>query len=228
VTTLRQIKNLAVPLLERHRDLALAGPMIVVKPVQHLLRFILIDQTGEADRPNPRWSLTDLFCRIDHIPVGLGELLYRRDAGSGQHSLWAWSDPTMPQAFVEVVESIALPKLRAIRTLADYRDFGLPKDPAHRRYYWGLRLSCELAIGNLDEVHRILIETPDAVTMLNRHRKGLGNRLLTLDSGFTADDRATIAGLLHEWEAYSVGRLKLGHVWEKAPFPIEQMAGPSL
>lgn len=26
---------------------------------------------------------------------------------------------------------------------------------------------------------------------------------------------------LHEWEAYTVDKLKLGDIWEKTPFPLE-------
>lgn len=225
MTTLRQIKNLAVPLIERHRDLVLVGPLIVVRPVHHLLRYICIDRTSGADRPRPRWSLTALLHKVDHIPLGLGDLLYRPYSGHGPRRLWAWSDPEMPQDFVKVSEHIALPALRAIVTLKDYCGLALPKDPSLWKFHWVVRLRCSLAIGSLDDVREILQETPEAVAWLDHNRPGLGTRLLALGQNASADDRAEIASMLHEREAFSVEKLKIGHIWEKTPFPIEMGAG---
>jgi hypothetical protein len=117
-----------------------------------------------------------------------------------------------------------LPKLRAIQTLQDYRDLALPKSRDERKHYWGLQLLSGLALGELHEVRQLLAETPEAVAMLNRNRAGLGGKLLALGPDVTRKDRAEIAGLLHEWEAYSVHKLDLGKVWERTPFPIERGA----
>ena len=35
------------------------------------------------------------------------------------------------------------------------------------------------------------------------------------------DDRAGLARLLHEWEAYTVKNFKIEHLWESIPFPLE-------
>lgn len=225
MTTLRQIKNLAVPLIERHRDLVLVGPLIIVRPVHHLLRYVCIDRTSGADRPQPRWSLVALLRKVNDVPLGLGDLLHRPHTGQGPRRLWAWSDPEMPQDFIEVAEQIALPALRAITTLRDYRDFALPKDPDDWKFYWDLRLDCCLATGDLDEARQVLLETPEGVAWLDRNRPGLGTRLLMLGQNASAGDRAEIASLLHEREAFSVEKLKISHIWEKTPFPIETPAG---
>lgn len=34
-------------------------------------------------------------------------------------------------------------------------------------------------------------------------------------------DRAAIAALLHAWEAYTAEKLKIGHIYEPTPFPLE-------
>ena len=36
-----------------------------------------------------------------------------------------------------------------------------------------------------------------------------------------ARDRAGLAALLHEWEAYSVKLMKLEKLWQPSPFPLE-------
>ena len=33
-----------------------------------------------------------------------------------------------------------------------------------------------------------------------------------------------MARLLHQWEAYTVEQLKIGHIYEPTPFPLELMA----
>jgi hypothetical protein len=35
------------------------------------------------------------------------------------------------------------------------------------------------------------------------------------------DDRAGLARLLHEWEAYTVKNFKIEQLWEPTPFPLE-------
>jgi hypothetical protein len=37
------------------------------------------------------------------------------------------------------------------------------------------------------------------------------------------DDRAGMARMLHEWEAETVRLMKLDHLWEPSPFPLEMM-----
>jgi hypothetical protein len=53
-------------------------------------------------------------------------------------------------------------------------------------------------------------------------RLSLNEKLLTLGNKLGAEDRTKLAGLLHDREAYSVEKLKLGRVWE-APFPLEEV-----
>lgn len=44
----------------------------------------------------------------------------------------------------------------------------------------------------------------------------------TLCPLLAANDRTAMARLLHEWEAYTVEKLKLDGVWERTPFPLEE------
>ena len=39
-----------------------------------------------------------------------------------------------------------------------------------------------------------------------------------------ANDRAGMAKLLRRWEAYTVEKLKIGHIYEPTPFPLELTA----
>ena len=46
-------------------------------------------------------------------------------------------------------------------------------------------------------------------------------RLRELCAKLAEDDRAGLAGLLHEWEVYTVKNFKIEHLWEPTPFPLE-------
>ena len=46
-------------------------------------------------------------------------------------------------------------------------------------------------------------------------------RLKELCRRLAADDRAGLAALLHDWEAQTVRNLKIEHLWEPTPFPLE-------
>jgi len=222
VTTARQVRKLVEPLMERHPDLVLVGTIIFVKPLHHIMRGIVIDRTSSADIFNPTWAMYHSFSKLDYFPIGFGERLYRPPP-----ALWRLSDPDIAQALIDVVERDALPLLRGVRTLQDYLDLLLPKDPAHLWSYQGVRLLFGIALGDLDLARDMLAETPpkNGVDWLNGYRDGLGSRLLELGARLSADDRAELATLLHEREAYTMGKLKVGHIWERTPFPLELESG---
>jgi hypothetical protein len=219
MTTLRQIRKVLKPLTERNDDLALVGNFVVVRPLRHIFRGILIDRVGEAARCRPRWGVTELFSKQNDFPVGNGELIYHPT------DLWWWSDPGMAQTLVEVVEGDVLPKLRAIETIGDYANFALPRDPAKFAPYRSLQVLLLIAMGDLDEAANILMTEKD---MLERwisrlERLDLKEKLVELGDKLGANDRAKLAGLLHDWEAYTVDKLKLGEIWELTPFPLEEV-----
>jgi hypothetical protein len=225
VTTLKQIRMLAGPLLARNPDLALVRDMIVVKPVEHFLRFILIERTGNANVCDPRWASSILFSKLIDVPIGETKLLFR----SGPPGLWSWSDPTMIDAFVEAVEREVLPKLRAIRTIQDHLDATLTYDRKNLVYEWSSMVVCSIAMGDLDRVRALLAEERGAeyIEALNNYSNGLGTRLFASGGELGRDDRLKLAQRLHENEARSVETLKLGRVWKSTPFPIETLPAKS-
>jgi hypothetical protein len=222
LTTIRQVKKLVAPLLERHADLVLVGTTVVLRPVNHILRAVVIDRTSNVNRFNPRWALTELFRKLDHLPLGDGERLHR--PGSG---LWLLSDPNISQVLVDVVERDALPRLRAIETLSEFLAFVLPEEPRMLKFYWGTRFIFAIALGDLDAARALLADEPGdaAVQMLNEHANGLGSRLREEGASLPSEDWIELARFLHDREAYTVEKLKVAHVWERTPFPIELLAG---
>ncbi|MEZ5849036.1 MAG: hypothetical protein R3D68_00105 [Hyphomicrobiaceae bacterium] len=83
----------------------------------------------------------------------------------------------------------------------------------------------EAARGRLDEVRAICRDelplwpdnwfgdSPEAIAIMQRAK--------SICPLAAADDRAGIARLLHEWEAATVKNLKIEHLWQPTPFPLE-------
>ena len=100
------------------RTSALVDGWIMIKPIRHLLRGIIIDRTSSASIFQPAWAVTHLCEPFDTFPLNWGERLFRLKPGN-----WRWDDPTVPDEFYGIVERETLPFIRAIETLDDYVAF---------------------------------------------------------------------------------------------------------
>jgi hypothetical protein len=84
----------------------------------------------------------------------------------------------------------------------------------------------DIALGNLDAARKPCAErVPD----LRGETYYFGDaddhatvaRLKELCARYQAGNRQGLAALLHEWEATTVKNLKIEHLWEPTPFPLE-------
>jgi hypothetical protein len=216
------VKKLVAPLLARNPDLALVGHLIALKPVHHILRGIYIDRTGQARQCLPTSMVMELFFKRDDVVFGAEKRLWRDKPGIP--GLWWLDDPEISADLVTVAERDALPRLRSIRTLQDYLEAVLPKDPRELKFAWGIRFLFAVAMGDLDAARGFLESDRQNfyARQMNEFRPGLGDRLLKDGARVSADDRQALADYLHACEAYTVGKLKVGHLWERTPFPIER------
>jgi hypothetical protein len=219
MTTAREVRKLVAPLLARNPDLGLVGRLIVVKPIRHVLCGVFIDATSSANQYQPQWLMTILLFRMDDITYGIGERLFR----SGKSGLWRLDDQEASDDLTFVIERDALPRLRSVKTLEDFLEAILPKDPRELKIFWGTRFIITLALGNLDAASELLTNDLRRIYIgkLNDVRSGLGDRLLQEGAQVSAADRRALIDYLHDCEDYTAGKLKLGSLWERTPFPIE-------
>ncbi len=61
MTTVAQVKHAVQPLLQRNPDLVLAGRLIVVKPMHHILRGIHLGRSLDPLLFVPTWAVIFLF-----------------------------------------------------------------------------------------------------------------------------------------------------------------------
>ncbi len=218
MTTVAQLKKLARPLLTGRPNLIMIGRMIVVPPVRHVLRAIYLDRCGRAERFNPRWTILALFELREFITFNLGGDIYKPRPTPWHDeypTLWWHDDPETPKVLVEAVENL-FSKLEPLHDLeAFYQHLVSVKDHAyHLRPYQ--RVVVEAARGRLDEVRAICRD--ELARWPSKSAEAICARLAD-------NDIAGIAALLHEWEATTVRNLKIEHLWEPTPFPLETGCG---
>lgn len=227
MTTAAQVKKIVRPVLERHADLALVGRWIYLKPVHHFARAVLIGRTAYAEEFEPRWAVIHLFQARESFSLDWGEFL--ANERSRRRGLWFMSDPDVELSLIEAIERQALPKLRAIQTLDDYLAFVSRHMFRHKLFDWPqCKIIVDVALGDLDaaqaiceeKMHRWSVDQPQH----DEDSMAKYRRLRELCTRLGENDRAGLARLLHEWEAYTVKNFKIEHLWEPSPFPLERAA----
>jgi hypothetical protein len=222
MTTIADVKRLVQPVLERNPDLALVGRLLVVKPVRHLLRGVYIDRSLDPSIFTPTWAAIFLFEPTDSFTFNWGDRLYRTS-----HGPWDVNNPKTQAAMVEEIEGTALPILRPIESLDDFVTFtSRGRFPSKALEGYHLRkIVVDVARGDLDSARAICAELIGGRTRWSwspRMREDFERITNTLCPLIGANDKPALATLLHEWEAHSVEKLKIGQLWQRTPFPLEE------
>jgi hypothetical protein len=168
--------------------------------------------------------VTHLFEASRFFPLDWGEWLDNEAAA--KPGFWHVSDPDMGQSLIREIEKQALPRLRAMESLQDFLTFVAQHYNRHKLFDWpDRRIVVEVALGDLQAArttaeahfHRWSTIRPvhDAETQ-QKYRQ-----LCALHACLDDNDRVGLAALLHEWEAVTVKNLKIEHLWESTPFPLE-------
>lgn len=221
MTTLKEIKKLCEPLLARNADLILVGRAIILKPVRHLLRCIMLDRMRSKERFRPSFERKHMFEPRRDFPLTVEGIFY------DPFGAWLLTDPEISNRFIKKVEQDVLPVLRRIDTISAYVEAVMPSDLKVRAQFKRIDLLFQIALGEFDTARILLADKqclPD-LKIFNDHRPGLGDRLLREGANISHADRTTFANLLRDWEATTARNLKIEHLWTPTPFPFEEAAG---
>jgi len=229
MTTLRQIKRVFKPLMERHADVFMVGGRTLwVGPVHHVVRLIFLDSTTMGDCVAPQWNAHEMFLpnRKPDQHTCHYNFHYRRDPPGADElfgKCWQWSDPTMVPHLVSMLENEALPFLRTLDKLEPYAEH---YDPPGRSYITHPedRMLLAIALGDLDTARAICVERlPEyrEIKNLGSIYDSLRKAVVTVADPLMAGDRAALAAILHGWEEANVRGTVLEPHWEPTPFPLE-------
>ena len=231
MTTAAQVKKIVRPLLERHADLALVGRWIFVKPVHHFARAVLIGRMLNPDKFRPQWAVIHLFEAQKSFSLDWGEWLYNESSESP--GSWKITDLDISSALTDEIERRALPQLRTIQTLDDYLAFVSRHMFRHQLFDWPqCKIIVDVALGDLEPARSICKENMHRWSVDQPHHdedsKAKYRRLRELCARLAENDRAGLARLLHEWEAYTVGTSRSNTSGNRPRFPwSSRMAVPS-
>ena len=223
MTTVSQVRQAVQPLLQRNPDLALVGREVIIKPIHHILRGICIDRSLDADLFVPTWFVMFMFKPNDSINFSWGDRIYRPTPGR-----WDINDPQASPLMCDEIERLALPRLRRVRTIDDlvkfasrrrFKNFCLDLNESKKIYF-------DVARGDFQSARKLcgLIAEIARTTNVDWMREDYNKIAKTLGPLLATNDRAELAQVLRNCEAYSAKKLKLEKLWEPTPFPLELRA----
>lgn len=114
MTASQLIKRHIAPLLRHHPDIEFVGRWLVMKPIKHVLRGVVMLSRDHDSYFVPQWAVAHFCEPVGNFPLNWGDRLYRDSPG-----LWLWDDPEMPEYFLSKLESEVLPVFRSIQSLDD-------------------------------------------------------------------------------------------------------------
>lgn len=224
MTKVAQVRKIVRPMLKQHGDLAMINSWIFVKPVQHFVRAVLIGGTSSSDHFQARWTVMHLFEARSSVHLNWGDFLWdRRRPNPG---FWWEIDEGVELSLLDAIETQTLPVLRAMTTLDHFVAYVTGSDRSAYFYEWPTtRIIFDVALGDLNHARAICEKHFERWSTVDSAYDEDGRtthaRLSELCARLMADDRSGLARLLHEWEAATVMNLKIEHIWEPTPFPIE-------
>ncbi|MCJ2036588.1 hypothetical protein [Methylobacterium sp. J-068] len=226
MTTKRQIKALAAPLLARNPGLALVGSYSIwFPPTGNVVREIIIDRSSDPDRFQLRWHLTECFLPEGYDGGAFGRcssFIFRTEA---RRDGWLWSDSAMADDFVVRCERDVIPILEPLDTDRKRLEFARSHPGSRGRYGWTWHLMTEIALGNLDDARAIWLENgafyeAGHIFECRRDQKTY-DRYRQLGPPLLADDRAALMNLLRVWITENAVGSRHAAFWTREPLPIE-------
>jgi hypothetical protein len=221
MSTLSEIRALIKPFVELHPDFFIQGRRIAIRPLHQVLRCLYIDGSSGKGAFRPYWGVYPLCLPTLRVNMGYGFFFVNRSYGA-----WIVDKPNTRQVLLQEIEAQALPKIYPVNTNEDFMEFIATYHDRQRIYNSPENLFITYsALGNFDAACAIWINILSKWT--ERHYSFFGydednmRRRQSLGACLMNDDRAGIAALLHEFEAFTVTSNKLEKIWQPTPFDWE-------
>ena len=220
MTTKRQIKRLVRPLLKGNDDLVLVGDLIVLLPVRHLVRGLIISRTGSADYFEPMPSINMMFEPRHTFHLSYKIMIYAEGS-------WTFKNGNIAETLATTMNKNILPLYRSIESIEDFDRYRAEactyKWPRHSLFPHE-RVYISAAVGDFEDADacfRKLGERPDHWRTQTRTEADFDRLMDELAPLVRRRDRAGIAAFLTEIEAWSAKSLGLEQYWQPSPFPVE-------
>jgi hypothetical protein len=195
------IKRYLKALLKERSDLALVGRLLVIKPVRHILRGVLFDRTGRGSRFRIWRYVLDLCHAGDGSSVGYGDYFF-----GPRWDVW---QPHFEPALMDALAEDVFDRVGKITTFDD-----LAAELSDTNQLYDARITALLLAGERDRALEYLrqIESRDP---------SYWGQWAEARREFLTQDFHAVCAAFHDREARAAKALKIEHIWEPSPFPVE-------
>lgn len=193
------IKRYLKPLLQQRSDLVLAERRLVIRPVRHLLRGAFLDRTGDKHCFRIWRFVKPLWTHPDDIGVG----------GYRFGIIWQVWKPHFEPLLLDCLANEVFDRVGQVTSLDGFdHDDPLERQPQAMLTRLVLAGEWERAATFVQQT-----ENGDARDDYKAEFRAHWERLRNDVEGFCAR--------LHAREAENIKAMKLEHIWEPSPFPVE-------
>ena len=200
------LKRYLRPLLEKRKDLVLVDRLLLIQPVRHLIRGVYFARSGKYDFRC--WS----FVNPLYAPTGLGTGDTFGDYFQVPHC--DVSEPHFEPLLIDGLAEDVFATLGPIVRMNDFADF--PGPNLDRTFFLGANVISLVLAGERDRAAEFVAQYE------NDHRHtGAAKNVIRKQWERVSGDIKNVCEEFHAIEAATVKALKLEHVWEPSPFPIE-------
>ena len=220
MTTAAEVKRLVRPLLISNDDLILVGRLLVVLPVRHLVKGILIGRTRSAEYFEPVPAVNMMFEPRHTFHLTYAIRLFESEK-------WNLNNNTVSHDLCDVITSKVLSVLRHVNSIDEFDRYRAEqctyKWPRHNLFPHQ-RVYISAAVGDFEDAEacfRKLGERPDHWRTRTRTEADFDRLMDELAPLVLRRDRAGIGAFLRDTEAWSAKSLGLEQYWQPSPFPVE-------
>jgi hypothetical protein len=219
MSTVAEVRQVSKLTLSRNPELVMLKRNIILTPITHVLRTIVLDNLSGKYCFRPTWSVSPLFRYNAGLMSICSGYIYHP-----QRMPWDVTNPEAPTTLANEVERFGIPLIRSVQTIADFRDFSneerLPGQGLDR--FPLAKIVIDIALGDLESADRQAAALFDAPNLWSVHSK-FGYSVITelICPMLAKRDIKGLAKQLREWEEQAIKRLKLEKYWQPAPYPLE-------
>jgi len=208
-TRTADIKQYLKSLLKERSDLALVGRDLLIRPVRHLIRGALLDRTSNKYRFNVYRYIAPL-----HHAHSLEFSVELRNP-----DFYVWQ-PHFEPLLIDRLRDEVFEQLGQVTTLEGFVD-SIAEQPIRPRNRFPEVVTCLVLAGARDRAAEVvrMIGNDDRYD-LEDTRERVRERW-----EFLSRDIETVCAHYHAKEAEIVKEMKLEHIWEPSPFPVERPIG---
>jgi hypothetical protein len=194
------LKRILKPLLKLRSDLALIDRFLVIRPVRHILRGVLFERTGDRYHFAINRLVRGLYYTDDDPASGWSGTI----VGGAFEAVW---QPLFEPVLIEALARNVFDRIGQITTLGDLAAYGFDDRRPSAEH-----VTLMLLAGEQDSAMEYIRQAEERHPSSEEWAQAQRSRVANI---------AAVCAEFHAREASAAKALKIQHIWEPSPFPVE-------